>query len=354
MKKDVTVRGISRCMFLVFLSTVLFLSLSTTGLAADKVIQWKLQDTYESVSVVTQTITNRFIKTVEQVTNGKVKITRFEPGAFVNALGAFDGLSKGMYDAAAFYPGYYVGKIPLANVEQGLPFGWTEQEVAYVSYQKFGLEDLLRKEYAKHNIFWVSGGTLGDIYNVGSTKPIRKLADAKGMKVRAIGVYGNYVRLMGAAPVVIPSGELYMGLKLGTIDGMLGSPYYYETHKLGEVLKYYLMPSTNRIGFNISVNMDSWNKLPDEYKPLIKEAARRAFWAGTLEYRSRVLNITYNININKYGVEYTTLPQEEQEWLIKETQKKIWPGIAKLDAACAKGVEIVRKSREYLGLTTAD
>lgn len=340
-----------------------FLALSVLGflltdmiaaLASDDVIEWKLQDTYESVSVVTQTITNRFIETVEKVTNGRVKIKRFDPGAFVGALEAFDGLGKGMYDAASFYPGYYVGKIPLANVEQGLPFGWTEQDAAWVSYQKFGFEDLLRSEYQKHNIFWVAGGTLGDIYNIGSRKPIRKIEDAKGMKIRAVGVYGNYVRQLGASPVVIPSGELYMALKLGTIDGMLGSPYYYETHKLGEVLDYYLLPSTNKIGFNICVNMDSWKKLPKELQDLIVYASRLAFWAGTTEYTSRVQHITNNINPTKYNVEYTTLPKEEQEWLTKETQKTIWPEIAKIDAACAKGVEIVRETRKYLGLPTAE
>jgi TRAP-type C4-dicarboxylate transport system substrate-binding protein len=321
--------------------------------AAEPVIQWKLQDTYEPVSIVTRHITLNVMKAIEEITQGQIKITRYEPGAFVGPLEALDGLSKGMYDMAAFYPGYYVGRIPLANVEQGLPFGWTNLESAYTSYRKFGFEKLLREEYAKRNIFWLTGGTLNDIYNIGSSKPIRKLADAKGMKIRAVGVYGDYVKLFGATPVVIPSGELYMALKLRTIDGQLGSPYYYETHKLGEVLKYYLLPNTNNIGFNLCVNMSSWNKLPEKTRNLVVEMLSHAFWAFSVSYGEERKYTTDKLILEKYGVEYTTLPKDEEKWVIEESQKTIWSKIAGLDPACAKGVEIVKQSREHLGMITA-
>ena len=57
--------------------------------------------------------------------------------------------------------------------------------------------------------------------------------------------------------------------------------------------------------------------------------------------------------MEKFNVEYTRLPKEEEETLIRKCQAQIWPEIGKKDAACAKGVEIVRKSREQLGMITA-
>lgn len=341
-------------LFLVFGSPIWEVGFNKTSqAAAAEPIVWKLQDTYEAVGLTAKHLTRRFIEVVESVSQGQIKITRYEPGAFCGPIEALDALSKGMFDAAALYPGYYVGTIPVCFVEQGLPFGWTNQEAAWYSYRKLEFEKLLRQEYAKKNIFWLSGGTINDLYNIGTSKPIHKLADAKGMKIRALGVYGDYVKLLGATPTVVPQGEMYMALKLRTIDGILGAAWYYETLKLGEVLKYYLLPNTNVIGFNFSVNMNSWNKVPEALKAPLIEALASAFWESAVSYGAERMYIDDKLIIEKYGIKYTTLPKSEEEWLIKECQSKIWPKIAEKDAACAKGVEIVRKSRDYLGLVTA-
>jgi TRAP-type mannitol/chloroaromatic compound transport system substrate-binding protein len=337
---------------------VLVLSLSMWCVAPNVIaaapINWKFQDTYEAVGLTAKHPTAMFIKMVEAVSQGQIKITRYEPGAFVPPAQALDGLSKGMYDVAYLYPGYYSGTIPLCNVEQGLPFGWTTVESHYTSMKQFGLKELLREEYAKHNIFWLSGGSNNDLYNIGTKKPIRRLSDVKGLKLRAVGVYADYVKLLGATPVNVPSGEIYMAIKLGTIDGLLMAEWFYETHKLGEVMKYYLRPTTNVIGANICVNMDSWKRLPESLRTAIQEAAFASWWEASLSYGSERMNINDKISPEKYGVQYTTLPPEEEKWLIETSQSKIWPLIAAKDQASAKGVDIVRKARKYLGLVTAD
>lgn len=332
----------------------LFLSVAAESQAADEVIKWKLQDTYGATGLTARHLTKVFIETVEAVSQGKIKVTRYEPGALAGPLQVLDALGKGMFDAAFIYPGYYVGKIPLCYVEQGLPFGWTNQEVAWLSYRKFGLEKMLREEYAKQNVFWACGGTINDQYNIASVKPIRKISDANGMKIRAIGVYGNYVKELGATPVVIPSGEMYMALKLGTIDGFLGAAWFLESLKLGEVCKYYLLPSTNAIGANFSINMDSWNKLPEKLKEALKVALERSFWESAVSYGAERKYIHEKLVIEKYGVEYTRLPKDEEKELINKSQKKIWAKIASKSPECAKGVEIVKKSRQYLGMETAN
>ncbi len=319
-----------------------------------QVIQWKFQDTYEGVTLTFRHPTSMFIKMVETVSQGRIKVTRYEPGAFVQPAQALDGLSKGMYDVAYLYPGYYAGTIKICNVEQGLPFAWTTPESHYTSLRTFGLVDLLREEYAKHNIMWLEGGANNDLYNIGSKKPIRKMADAKGLKIRAIGVYGDYVKLLGATPVNVPSGELYMALKLGTIDGVLLGGHMLETHKLGEIVKYYMRPTTNTIGANICVNMDSWKKLDEPLRKAIEAAAFASWWEAAFSYGAEREHICDNLIVQKYGVQYTRFSPEEEAKLIKLCQTQIWPQVAALDPACAKGVEIVKQTRKWLGMVTAE
>ena len=40
------------------------------------------------------------------------------------------------------------------------------------------------------------------------TSKSKKLDDLKGKKIRALGVYGKYVQLLGASPVVDPRPEM--------------------------------------------------------------------------------------------------------------------------------------------------
>ncbi len=93
--------------------------------------------------------------------------------------------------------------------------------------------------------------------------------------------------------------------------------------------------------------------MPEALKAPLIEALASAFWESAVSYGAERMNVDDKLIVEKYGTIYTTLPKAEEEWLIKECQSKIWPRIAEKDAACAKGVEIVRKSRDYLGLVTA-
>jgi TRAP-type C4-dicarboxylate transport system substrate-binding protein len=105
----------------------------------------------------------------------------------------------------------------------------------------------------------------------GSTKPIRRLEDLKGLKIRALGGVVPVFKALGATPVAIPLPEVYEALQRGTIDGFTGVPYHLvAAFKFYEVTKYILNIGAGiYTAGSLYMNLDVWNKLPDDIKTII-------------------------------------------------------------------------------------
>lgn len=330
------------------LTLALVFGVTSLSSAADpKVIQWKFQDTYPGSSGPATYLNKPFIKWIEQVSNGRIKVTRYEPGSLASVNDTYDALSRGVFDIAALYPGFYTGVMVEGNVEQGLPWGWTDAKAHAISLFQFGLFDIMKKTYAAHNLQLIAHYTMGDVYNIGTVKPVKKLSDLKGMKIRAVGVYADYVKALGGVPVSIPYGELYMALKMGTVDGVLASAGALETQKLGEVIHNYLLPTTNSIGFVVAVNKKSWDALPADLKHVLETCAPQAAVEISALYSGSVEN-SMAVSRQKYKVKFNTLSPEDQQKAMKLSMP-IWENLASKSPDSKKAVEAVKATLKYLG-----
>jgi TRAP-type mannitol/chloroaromatic compound transport system substrate-binding protein len=111
-----------------------------------------------------------------------------------------------------------------------------------------------------------------------TNKPIRTLADFKGAKIRTGVLQTIWVlEQVGAKPVRIPGGELYMALKLGTIDGgEYGAPSTDWGLKFQEITKYWVIPAGwHQVGTvsDLMINMDAWKKLSPDLQAIVEHAA---------------------------------------------------------------------------------
>jgi TRAP-type C4-dicarboxylate transport system substrate-binding protein len=188
------------------------------------------------------------------------------------------------------------------------------------------------------------------IYQVGASFPISSLADIKGKKIRAIGITAEYIKLLGASPVSIPAPEMYMALKLGTVDGAVFSMVALEDMKLKEVWKYYIgSPNCTTVVCSFLINMNSFNALPDDIKEIIRKDAPMAMLAYSTA-RERILMDYYAAEaVKKYGFKIVTLPDKEIDWVRKEVMKTVWDKAASKSPRNAKLVELVRQQMRKLG-----
>lgn len=312
-----------------------------------KVITWDFQDTYPAASWPSKYLNKPLIEWIENVSNGRIKVNWHSPGALSSVMDTYDSLSMGVFDAAALYPGFYTGIMPEGNFEQGLPWGWSDAKAHTVSLFKFGMFDLMQKVYDEHNMHLLAHYPMGDNYSIGTTKEVKTLDDLKGLKIRAVGIYADYVKALGASPVSIPYGEMYMALKMGTIDGFLASSGALISNKLGEVVKHYLLPTCNSIGFVVAVNKDSWNKLPDDLKHVLETSAPGVAVKVAALYSAVVENSKAEAE-KKYGVQFHRLSEADQLRATK-LALPIWDSVAKKSPRSEEGVEIIKDTLRYLG-----
>ena len=106
-------------------------------------------------------------------------------------------------------------------------------------------------------------------------KPIRTLADVKGMKIRVPSkLAARLIREWGGTPVPMPVPKVYNALKTGVVDGVFIGASGIRSFKLFEAGNYATtgLPATVA-AFYLVMNADSWSKLTDAEKAALTKAS---------------------------------------------------------------------------------
>lgn len=162
-------------------------------------------------------------KEVEKQTNGEVAFKFLWGGVLGGGKETVDNLKNGVFDLAMVTPTYVPKQLPL----------WTAYEVPFVtsSMWAFGMtmwdmKDVpaLKNEIERWKVK-VLIPIMPSSFELMSRKPLRNLADMKGLKVRAYGMFADVLNQFGAHCVSIASNELYENMQRGVVDaGILPWP----------------------------------------------------------------------------------------------------------------------------------
>ena len=114
--------------------------------------------------------------------------------------------------------------------------------------------------------------------NLREIKNVRTPADHKGVKLRMPGSkeWLFLGEALGATPTPLAFGEVYLGLKTGTIDGQDNPLPTVRSAKFYEVTKQLTLTSHYVDGIFISVSNKAWNALNADQKTKLKAAAMAA------------------------------------------------------------------------------
>lgn len=313
-----------------------------------QVIKWNMQSTYPTTSANTLYFGTEWVEWVKKITNGRLQIELHPPGTFASGTDVLAAVGKGTIQGALDYSGYYSQSFPISNVESGLPLAWYNFTDVYDAFYNRGLMQLVREEYGEKNVFNLAISVPGGGYHFGTKFPLNSLADIAGKKIRATGVYADYVKALGGSPTVVAATEMYMALKTGMIDGMIFGMSTLESYKLAEVIAEYV--ETPPIGLMVSAghyfNVDAWKSLPEDIRTLLEAETINFFAMANTKYEiySRKSKIWAMQN---YKVKFVTLSaaDEAKAWA---TVMPIWDKISNLSPRNAKAVEIVKQqARDY-------
>ncbi len=326
-----------------------------------QVIKWRAQDAYPPFPA-DPAYTKRFpggrigvaefaydiADWITKRTNGRLQIEFAPPGSIVPVADMLSAVEKGLIDMTGlYYAGFHTGVIPEADVEIGLPYAWETPYEEYDALYNWGLAAEFQKIYAERNA-WPLNFANGDIYHFATTFPIDTPDAVKGKKIRATGIYGEYVKALGGAPTVVAAAELYQAIKLGTLDGAIYGIGGLDQLKLKEVIKYYVVdPNPNTIGDTILFNLKSLNALPEDIRKIIQEELKYVVQNHQAMYYISERWVGQRAEKDGYIKQITWSAADKAK--IYALSIGLWDTVAAKSARCKALVDIVKAQARDLG-----
>ena len=107
-----------------------------------------------------------------------------------------------------------------------------------------------------------------------ANKPLRTLADFKGLKVRiqSSKILEAQMKQMGANPQVMAFSEVYTALQQGVVDGEENTVSNKYTQKMHEVQKHMTLSDHGVILYAVIANKKFWDGLPADVRKSLDEA----------------------------------------------------------------------------------
>lgn len=272
-----------------------------------------------------------FAKLVSERSNGRITINVF-PGA---QLGEEKAVIEQVQLGAIEFTRVSSGPLAEFNKQLGvfsLPYIFDSNEHMWKFLNGAGGEKLL-KGLESSKFIGLSYFEPGD-RNFYAKKPITKLEDLKGMKIRVIQnkINMDMVAALGASATPMPWGEVFSGLQTGVIDAAENNWPSFLSSNHYQVAKYWISDAHQRVPEVLMMSKVAFDKLSDEDKKLIRQAAvdtvkiQRDLWAKSekdAEAKVRAAGVTVvsvtdlkpwqaavKPVIDKYGADYAETLKE--------------------------------------------
>lgn len=255
---------------------------------------------------------SQFIKNVERMSSGRIKITPYYSETLGKAPTFLDMLKKDVCDIAIVNAGLFPDVLKGSGILEtpGIaPNMYVAGEIIYSLYN----EGLLNKDFQGLKPLWWEPSPMVSLFF--ADKQVNSLAELKGMKIRTPGGPElQTIKALGATPVDMSISDTYLALYNKTIDGFITSVAPFQSLHLNKVSKYFLLGMPIGFGSNvILMTQQKWNDLPVDIQVIFQEAANEARYQY-LDYFQQQFPDPAGI-IRNAGVEtYTLAPDEAANW----------------------------------------
>jgi TRAP-type mannitol/chloroaromatic compound transport system substrate-binding protein len=306
-------------------------------------IKWRMQ-TYAGTALGEHVI-KPSIEAFNKAANGEMVIELYYADQLVPQGELFRSVQTGTIDAAQSDDDSAAAPVDVKVFAAYFPFASRYSLDVPALWNWWGLKEIWEEAYGEvKGVTWLSTGAW-DPCNFGTTKPIKSVADLKGLRVYMFPTGGQFMQQFGVVPITLPYEDVQVALQTGELDGVCWCGIT-EMYTVGwaDVLKYYL---TNNISGawagSYFVNTDKWKALPPHLQELFRLSMDSShyyrqvwYWWGEAHYRT-----------TGGKLQLTTVP--DAEWQkIADAAPAFWDGIAQISPRCAKVVEILKKYNESM------
>lgn len=347
MKRVRTNFGFLMVLFLI-IGLAVFFAVPNQTLAADKVFKWRCQVVYPASSPSFEGSTKRVIAKIKERSNGRLIIEPYIAGALVPSKEIYQAVQRGMIECGMSSPAYMQSFMPVASIAYGLPFAFSEVWQGQYYFKWLGFEDIMRTESIKNGVYYFSDR----IYptEMALKKPVTKLEDFKGLKLRSAGVLLKIFKSMGASASYITGAEIYPALASGVVEGAhWGAAQGARDMGFYEICKYHLKPSLSVAAPDAWLfNKKKFDSLPADIQKIVRDALEEQFWYRSNEYLYLEEKALAEGKA-KHGVQVTTIIPSEMKKIRKMAQV-IWLEESKKSEASKKAYDILIKFMKELGM----
>ena len=271
-------------------------------------------------------MTSNWAKKVEEVTDGRVKIKLHFSGSLVPAKDTVAAVRNGSVGGGTTSISFLAGIVrELSYME---PFFWIPAEAKVGQEMMDKLTPPSRKLMEEKGMELMFGLPSSGLLTACRREHIKTVADWKGKKVRAAGrLQGLQLSAVGASPVAIDPGELYIALQNGTVDCTMFLANLTLSGKIYEVAPNVTYWNDGANSSFYYVNLDQWKKVsPADQKNILEMSDKLAKeWA--VEQIGMQQQAAKDLEKTGANVFYPTRAQIDEH---KKAMSTVWAEIDKL------------------------
>ena len=238
-----------------------------------------------------------FCKLVTERTNGMITVNHIAGESLGNDIQVIEQMMEGSVQFYGDVAGWYANWVKdLAILNWGFTFDDNDHVQRFFDSSSF---EALSNELIENAGIKILGIAPTQPRILFSRKPVRKLNDLKGLKMRVpdIRTYMLLWQTFETNPNRVAWGEVYLGMKTGLIEaaeGPIGAAYGAKFHESGPnvTLTNHLVST-----YQVSMNNELFESLSAEYQKILLEAgqeaanlARKVAEEGTIETLDKMVD----------------------------------------------------------------
>jgi TRAP-type mannitol/chloroaromatic compound transport system substrate-binding protein len=248
-----------------------------------------------------------FADTIGAASGGRMRIEVVDPSQHGKPAGLLKAVQDGEFELAYTTAQYYAAEVPAIDFFTAIPFGLTAVEQEGWLHEGGG-QALFEQILAPRGVLPLTAGHTGIQMGGWFRKPVRNVADLRGVRIRVAGFPGRVLARVGAVPVNLPLGQIVPAFQDGRIDAAdVVGPAIDALLSLARYAPHYLAPwHEPDVAMHLFIDRAKYLALPVDLQQIVRQSAQAC--ALRAIYRAHDRNALALRTLEGQGIRVQSIP----------------------------------------------
>ncbi|AWK88765.1 TRAP transporter substrate-binding protein [Azospirillum thermophilum] len=208
---------------------------------------------------------------VGKMSGGRIRIEMMPVGSVVEYSETLEAVGAGILQGHVTDSSYFTGKDPAFALIANPVGAWSDPNDMLNFFNYGGGREVYNQIVNPYGVQFI-GASAAAVESIASRVPIDKVADLKGLKIRAPeGLVQSTFAAAGASPVNLPQSEVFTSLDKGVIEAADATTLATnDSMGLHDIAKHPLWPGFHSLPIvDISINKAIWDEMPEDLKTIL-------------------------------------------------------------------------------------